>query len=214
MPFLAQEHFDIPTKDILSSSFDNPCYDLDKLVSSDRTQSIWWCWHFQVYIDAVKPERSISGREGRSLVCKLVAGLRNAGLKPGDCVVVASFNDVRTSVTSPGIALTRVVVLPNRRPWHYSRRWCIYRHKPRLHLSRTGSPRQNCKGQIHHIRAWIAEAYSRSWPWCAKIKCFHFRFAQSAHTRRFQIMERPFGIRRRGLVRLQDTDVILLEVLY
>ena len=46
----------------------------------------------------MKPERSISGREGRSLVRKLVAGLRNAGLKPGDCVVVASFNDVSTSV--------------------------------------------------------------------------------------------------------------------
>lgn len=87
MPFLAQKHFDISTKDILSWSFDNPYYDLDN----------------PVYIDAVKPERSISGREGRSLVRKLVAGLRNAGLKPGDCVVVASFNDLYCPIIVLGI---------------------------------------------------------------------------------------------------------------
>lgn len=49
----------------------------------------------QVYIDASDPSRSISGRQGRSLIRKVAAGLRKHGLQKGDCVLIASFNDVR-----------------------------------------------------------------------------------------------------------------------
>ena len=49
----------------------------------------------QVYIDAADPSRSITGREGRSLIRQVATGLRRHGLQPGDCVVVGSFNNVR-----------------------------------------------------------------------------------------------------------------------
>jgi len=35
MPFLAQEKLPIPNKDLLSWTFDEPGYDLDKAVSGD-----------------------------------------------------------------------------------------------------------------------------------------------------------------------------------
>ncbi|KAF2472767.1 acetyl-CoA synthetase-like protein [Lindgomyces ingoldianus] len=76
MPFLSKTQVDIPTQDILSWCFDNPQYDLD--------QPLW--------IDASNPQRSVSGREARTLICKFAAGLRKNGLQPGDCVVVSSFN--------------------------------------------------------------------------------------------------------------------------
>ena len=54
----------------------------------------------QIYIDAVNPTRTISSRQGRVLVRKLVAGLRAAGLQKGDCVCVHSFNDVSSLSSS------------------------------------------------------------------------------------------------------------------
>jgi hypothetical protein len=48
----------------------------------------------QIYIDASNPSRWISGREGRSLICKVAAGLRKHGFQKGDCAVICSFNDV------------------------------------------------------------------------------------------------------------------------
>ncbi|KAF2193159.1 acetyl-CoA synthetase-like protein [Zopfia rhizophila CBS 207.26] len=87
MPFLAKQHSRIPTEDILSWSIDSPQYDLDK----------------PVYIDAANPQRTISARQGRSLIRKLAAGLRKQGLKKGDCVVVASFNDLYYPILALGI---------------------------------------------------------------------------------------------------------------
>ena len=47
MPFLAQEHLPMPTKDILSWCYDNRhAYDQDK----------------PIYVDAAHPERSISAK--------------------------------------------------------------------------------------------------------------------------------------------------------
>ncbi|KAF2200694.1 amp dependent CoA ligase [Delitschia confertaspora ATCC 74209] len=87
MPFFAKEHSDIPTQDILSWHFDNPQYDIDK----------------PIYLDAANPERKISAREGKSLIRKIAAGLRKHGLKRGDCVVVASFNDLYYPILALGI---------------------------------------------------------------------------------------------------------------
>lgn len=47
-----------------------------------------------MYIDATDLNRSISSRQARLLIRKLVAGFRAAGLKRGDCVNLHSFNDV------------------------------------------------------------------------------------------------------------------------
>ncbi|KAJ9622716.1 hypothetical protein H2203_006367 [Taxawa tesnikishii (nom. ined.)] len=64
MPFLAQEHVSIPNKDLLSWTFDGLSYDEDK----------------PIYIDALNPARSISARQAKTLIRKLVAGFRKIGL--------------------------------------------------------------------------------------------------------------------------------------
>ncbi|TKA82652.1 hypothetical protein B0A55_00743 [Friedmanniomyces simplex] len=79
MPFLATEHFPIPTKDILSWTFDNYKHD----------------WDEPIYIDAFKPDQiSISARQAKRLIRQLVAGFRALGLRKGDCVCAHSFNHV------------------------------------------------------------------------------------------------------------------------
>lgn len=78
MPLLAKEHLPIPNTDLLSWSFDNIQHDEDQ----------------PIYIDAINPQNSISTRQARSLVRKLIAGLRKIGMKRGDCACINSFNDI------------------------------------------------------------------------------------------------------------------------
>ncbi|XMA20557.1 hypothetical protein WAI453_013348 [Rhynchosporium graminicola] len=68
MPFLAEGEVSIPTKDILSWTFDDPRFDPDE----------------PIYIDAKDSSRSISSNQARVLIRKLVAGFHAAGLKKGD----------------------------------------------------------------------------------------------------------------------------------
>ncbi|KAK6587215.1 hypothetical protein PZA11_000505 [Diplocarpon coronariae] len=85
--FAAERRFPIPTKDILSWTFDAPRYDQDE----------------PIYIDATDPSRSISCNQARVLVRKIVAGLHAAGLKKGDCVCLHSFNDIHYPILFLGI---------------------------------------------------------------------------------------------------------------
>jgi hypothetical protein len=78
MPLLAKHHVPVPNTDLLSWMFDNPPYDED----------------MPIYIDAANPSRSVSCRQARTMVRKLAAGLRKAGVQRGDCVCVGAFNDV------------------------------------------------------------------------------------------------------------------------
>jgi len=78
MPFLAKEHHPVPTKDILSWTFDNLAYD----------------WDEPIYIDALEPNNAISARLAHKTIRQLVSGLRALGLKQGDCVNIHSFNSV------------------------------------------------------------------------------------------------------------------------
>ncbi|KAK8218025.1 4-coumarate-CoA ligase-like protein [Phyllosticta capitalensis] len=87
MPFLATEHLAIPDQDILSWSLDKPQYDLDK----------------PVFIDAAKPSRTISARQARGLIEKLIAGFKAAGVKRGECVCMHAFNDICYSMAFLGI---------------------------------------------------------------------------------------------------------------
>lgn len=87
MPFLAKEHYPIPTKDILSWSFDNINYDHDKAI----------------YIDALNPKNSISTRQARTLIRKLIAGLRALGFQKGDCACINSFNDIHYPMVFLGL---------------------------------------------------------------------------------------------------------------
>ncbi|OQO13431.1 hypothetical protein B0A48_01659 [Cryoendolithus antarcticus] len=78
MPFLAKEHHPIPTKDLLSWTFDDQTYDQDD----------------PIYIDALKPSNNISSRQARKLIRQLVAGFHAAGLQQGDVVNIHSFNSI------------------------------------------------------------------------------------------------------------------------
>ena len=78
MPFLAQEKFPLSHQDILSWTFDHIKYD----------------WDEPIYIDALKPERSISARQAKKLVRQLGAGFKALGVQPGDCVSIHSFNEI------------------------------------------------------------------------------------------------------------------------
>lgn len=62
----------------------------------------------KIYIDPENRERSISARQARATVRQFVAGWKAVGLKPGDCVCVHAFNDVRA----------RVLLSSFRRPGH------------------------------------------------------------------------------------------------
>ncbi|KIW01906.1 uncharacterized protein PV09_06747 [Verruconis gallopava] len=87
MPFLAKEHVPIPKKDLISWIFDDIGYDSD----------------MPVYIDAADPSKSISARQARSMIRRLVAGFHSAGLQKGDAVCVHSFNNLYYPITVLGI---------------------------------------------------------------------------------------------------------------
>ncbi|PQE27174.1 AMP-binding enzyme protein [Rutstroemia sp. NJR-2017a WRK4] len=63
MVFLAEKKVTIPTKDLLSWTFDDVPYNQDD----------------PIYIDAAKPSRSISANQARVIIRKLVAGIIAAG---------------------------------------------------------------------------------------------------------------------------------------
>ncbi|PVI06588.1 AMP-binding enzyme [Periconia macrospinosa] len=88
MPFLAEQHLAIPTKDILSWQFEEPMmYDMDK----------------PLYINASNPSHSISANQARTLIRQLVAGLQAAGVKRGDAVLIQSFNSIYYPIIVLGI---------------------------------------------------------------------------------------------------------------
>ncbi|KAF8544633.1 hypothetical protein BDD12DRAFT_814991 [Trichophaea hybrida] len=76
--FQAQAELHLPGKDILSWMFDSPWYDLNKTI----------------YISANDPSRSLTGAQCKDIICRLAKGLRDAGLRKGDVVMLHSFNDI------------------------------------------------------------------------------------------------------------------------
>lgn len=96
MVFLAQEHVHIPTKDILSWCYDEPTFDQDKAVGVFPGYHSAASVHnsFQIYVDAADPSQFITARQAHTLIRKLIAGFRRAGLQEGDCVALHSFNNV------------------------------------------------------------------------------------------------------------------------
>ncbi|KAK5121310.1 hypothetical protein LTR85_005476 [Meristemomyces frigidus] len=88
MPIFAQQHLPIPTKDLLSWCHDNrSAFDQDKAI----------------YIDCANPKRSISANQAYTLIRKLTAGFRAAGLQKGDCVCLHAFNNLYYPLLVQGI---------------------------------------------------------------------------------------------------------------
>ena len=48
----------------------------------------------QIFVDATNTSRSVSHLQARKIIRQLIAGLRKAGVKSGDCVLIHSFNDI------------------------------------------------------------------------------------------------------------------------
>jgi len=82
MPWLAKEHVDLPSEDAASFALDHCDYDPDK----------------PIYHDLENPSRTISHRQANTIVRKLVAGFRRAGLKKDDCFSITSFNEIMFSM--------------------------------------------------------------------------------------------------------------------
>ena len=87
MPFLAQEHFPIPTQDLSSWTFDNVDHN----------------WDMPIYVDGSNPKNSISTRQALKLTRQLAAGFRAIGAQRGDCVCINSFNDIHYPIFFHGL---------------------------------------------------------------------------------------------------------------
>ena len=48
----------------------------------------------KIYVDANRPERSITRNQAFIIIRKLAAGFHAEGIRQGDCVCVHAFNDV------------------------------------------------------------------------------------------------------------------------
>ncbi|KAK3697266.1 hypothetical protein LTR37_017578 [Vermiconidia calcicola] len=60
-------------------------------------------WDEPIYVDGNNPTNSISARQARSLIRKLVAGFRAIGIQKGDCVCMNSFNDIQYPIFFLGL---------------------------------------------------------------------------------------------------------------
>ncbi|OAX83177.1 hypothetical protein ACJ72_02468 [Emergomyces africanus] len=80
--FKPEQYLELPSSDLLSWIFDNPPYDQDR----------------PVYVDVRDPSNSISCNQARKIIRQLIAGLRAAGFKEGDCLNIHSFNDIYYSM--------------------------------------------------------------------------------------------------------------------
>ncbi|KAF2732344.1 acetyl-CoA synthetase-like protein [Polyplosphaeria fusca] len=78
MPWLHEDTYPLPEEDLVTFTFGNTDYDPDE----------------PIYHDIDNESRTISWSQGRTLVRKLVAGFRKAGMKQGDCFSITSFNDI------------------------------------------------------------------------------------------------------------------------
>ncbi|KAL6401322.1 hypothetical protein AUP68_15190 [Ilyonectria robusta] len=78
MSLFAPSKLPISNKDVVSFTFDNPTYDIDR----------------PVFIDPHDPSNNFSPRRAKSLVRRLISGLKAAGLQPGDTVCIHSFNSL------------------------------------------------------------------------------------------------------------------------
>ncbi|KAL8788489.1 MAG: hypothetical protein Q9195_007266 [Heterodermia aff. obscurata] len=89
MVFFAEKNIPIPPTDILSWIFDQVPYDIDE----------------PILLDAADPNRSISNRQAKALIRKLIAGLKRWGIRPGqnDVVCLHSFNDILYTILVLGV---------------------------------------------------------------------------------------------------------------
>lgn len=107
----------------------------------------------QVYVDTNDSTRTISCNQARVIIRQLIAGLRAAGVKPGDCIAIHSFNDVSREIRPVTVFpnADRTDFLFHARSGHYRRRWDFYRHKSGIHGRGAQSPHQDIPMQLSNI---------------------------------------------------------------
>lgn len=94
MPLPVTGHHATSNKDVVSFTFDDPSYDVDRPVSIVQQSPTIELTCSQVLIDPAEPSVNFTHRSARRLVCALIAGLHVAGLKRGDTVCLHSFNSI------------------------------------------------------------------------------------------------------------------------
>lgn len=91
------DYYPCSTQDLLTWAFDHDRYDENKPVMyslEDRN-------------------RSLTRKQAKTFIRKLIAGLRKAGHKSGDCVCIAAFNDVSVGHLPKGSPIL------NHHQWQY-----------------------------------------------------------------------------------------------
>ncbi|KAI5856369.1 4-coumarate-CoA ligase-like protein [Tricharina praecox] len=76
--FQPEGQIDVPNTDLLSWMFDKPIYDLEKII----------------FVSANDTSRTLTGVKCREIIRKIAKGLKDAGLKRGDTLLLHSFNDI------------------------------------------------------------------------------------------------------------------------
>lgn len=107
MVYRPSEYREVPPVDLLSWIFEDNGVDPDEdvcchLIRFKKHQA----YFVQILIDAANPRNRFNSRQAVSLIRRLIAGLRAAGLVPGDTVCVHAFNSVSLSKGNLGIPLS------------------------------------------------------------------------------------------------------------
>lgn len=105
MVYLPSGYREITPLDLLSWVFENNGVDPEKDVRKCLSQ---YTWHqklilLQILIDAANTQNRFNTRQATSLVRKLIAGFKAAGLKLGDVVCVHAFNSILYPILYFGI---------------------------------------------------------------------------------------------------------------
>jgi 4-coumarate--CoA ligase len=97
MPFPASGTYPLSSEDVVSFTFDDPSYDVNRPVRFPVVQTVSIMIDTgsqQVLIDPENPSNFYSHTTAKDLVQRLIAGLYNAGLQRGDTVCIHSFNSI------------------------------------------------------------------------------------------------------------------------
>lgn len=107
MVYRPSEYREVPPVDLLSWIFENNGVDseIDVRCCSVRSKK-QRAYIVQILIDAADHGNRLNTRQAVSLIRKLIAGFRVAGLEAGDTVCVHAFNSVSPPTCDLGISLS------------------------------------------------------------------------------------------------------------
>lgn len=103
MIFEPERRVPLPEQDLLSYIFNDPkTYDPNEPVcASLYPVRRWHTDNFlQIYVDTKDQTQTVSFNQARTIIRRLITGLRAAGVQVNDCVAVHAFNNVSPNLDS------------------------------------------------------------------------------------------------------------------